>query len=171
MKLLVGKVLKAQGIKGELKVSCELDTPRLLLGVKKLYLQNNPHAVVKLRVDGSFFYVLLDGIGDRNTAENYKGWNIYCEKTDLHLQDGRYFIEDIVGCFVSLENGTQVGKVAEVLQYGSADVYVCEYEKDGRIAEVSFPALKDLVISINVDTRQIVLNSQRFAEVAVYDED
>lgn len=166
MKLKVGQVLKAQGIKGELKVSCLLDDPKMLLHVKQLYLCNNLHQVAKIRSDGTFFFVQFDDISDRNSAETYRGWDVFCEKSALQLQRDRYFVEDIIGCRVVLNDGKTVGEVVDVLQYGAADVYVCSSPK----GETSFPVLKDLLISVSTEEKKIVLDSKRFGEVSVTDE-
>ena len=166
MKLIVGRILKAQGIKGEMKVSCLLDSAEMLKNIKQLYIGNSAHAVQKIRADGSFFYVSLTDVTDRNTAENYRGWDVYCEKEDVDLPKDRYFVSDILGCKVTLSDGTQVGEVIDVLQYGAADVYVVK----GEAGEISFPMLKDLIVSVNVHTKSIVLNAQRFKEVSVLNE-
>lgn len=166
MKITVGKVLKAQGIKGEMKASCTLDSPEMLKNVRKLFLESTPHDVVKIRCDGGFFYVRFADICDRNGAEDARGCSILCEKDDLQLDDGRYFIDDVLGCNVVLDDGQQVGTVTDVLQYGAADVYVC---KNGE-KEISFPFLKDLVLQVNVSSKRIVLNAARFAEVVLYED-
>ena len=163
MKLKVGRVLKAQGIKGEMKAICLLDDAAMLQHVKQLYLNNNLHTVKDFRASGNFFFVHFDDISDRNTAENYRNWDIYCDKEAVILPDDRYFVDDIVGCQVYLDNGQYVGQVTAVLQYGAADVYVCKSEK----GEVSFPVLKDLLLSVNVQTKQIKLAGNRFNEVAL----
>lgn len=163
MKLKIGRVLKAQGIKGEIKAICLLDDAAMLQDVKKLYLNNNPHTVESFRAAGNFFYVRFSGISDRNAAENLRGFDIFCDKEIVSLPNDRYFVEDIVGCRVTLDDGRYVGEVCDVLQYGAADVYVCKSEK----GEVSFPVLKDLVISVNVQLKQVKLVAKRFAEVAL----
>lgn len=166
MKIKVGKVLKAQGIKGEVKVACLLDDSQMLKHVKKMYVNNSLFSVAKLRCDGNFFFVRFNEIADRNSAENLRDWELFCNKEDLHLDSERYFIDDVLGCRVVLDNGKTVGEVVEVLQYGAADVYVC---KNGE-KEVSFPFLKDLAVSVNVETKSIVLSAKRFVEVALYED-
>lgn len=158
--------MKAQGIKGEMKVSCLLDNAEMLKNVKQFYIGNSIHTVQKIRADGSFFYIGFTDVTDRNAAENYRGWDVYCEKSDVHLPDDRFFISDVLGCKVTLSDGTQVGEVVDVLQYGAADVYVVK----GENGEVSFPMLKDLIVSVNVETKSIVLVAERFKEVSVVNE-
>lgn len=163
MKLKVGRVLKAHGIKGEIKAICLLDDPSMLQDVKQLYLNNNLHKVESFRADGNFFFVRFCDVSDRNAAENFRDWDIFCDKDAVTLPSDRYFVDDIVGCRVTLDDGRYVGEVCSVLQYGAADVYVCKSEK----GEVSFPVLKDLVLSVDVETKQIKLYAKRFSEVAL----
>lgn len=165
MKLKVGRVLKAQGIKGEIKAICLLDDAEMLCDVEKLYFHNNPHKVESFRADGNFFFVRFCDVLDRNAAEKYRNFDIYCDKEALTLPSGRYFVEDVVGCSVTLDDGQYVGEVTNVLQYGAADVYVLRSER----GEISFPFLKDLVLSVNIETRQIKLAAKRFREVALTD--
>ena len=166
MKLEIGKVLKAQGIKGEIKISCFLDDSSMLLGVKQVYIGSNTYTVEKLRCDGAFCYLLLGGVSDRNAAEALRNWIVYADKEIIALPQDRYFIADLIGCNVTLDDGTKVGIVKDILQYGAADVYVCF---DGE-KEVSFPFLNDLVVEVNIERRSIVLNCKRFGEVAVYED-
>ncbi|MGN1040699.1 MAG: ribosome maturation factor RimM [Candidatus Fimimonas sp.] len=166
MKIKVGKVLKAQGIKGEVKAACLLDDSQMLKHVKKMYVNNSPFTVAQLRCDGNFFFVRFAEITDRNAAENLRDWELFCNKEDLHLDAERYFIDDVVGCRVVLDNGKTVGEVVEVLQYGAADVLVC---KNGE-KEISFPFLKDLAVLVNVQAKSIVLSAKRFVEVALYED-
>lgn len=166
MKLEVGKVLKAQGIKGEVKISCYLDDSAMLLGVKQLYIGSNTYTVERLRPDGAFCYVFLGGVRDRNAAEALRNWTVYVDKESVTVPQNRYFIADLIGCSVILDDGTKVGTVKDVWQYGSADVFVCS---DGE-KEISFPFLKDLVAEVNIERKTVVLNSKRFDEVAVYED-
>ena len=163
MKIEVGKVLKAQGIKGELKLSCFLDDPKMLLSIKKLYLGIQLHYVQSVRVNGQFFYVLFKDIADRNTAETYQNKAVFADKEDVKLEEGRYYVDDLLSCIVVLDDQTVVGKVIEIEQYGSADVYTT---KNGNVV-TSFPFLKDMIVSVDVDAKQIVLKKQRFDEVMV----
>jgi ribosomal 30S subunit maturation factor RimM len=72
-------------------------------------------------------------------------------------------VEDLLGCTVVLDDQTVVGKVVDIEQYGSADVYTT---KNGKVV-TSFPFLKDMIVSVDVVDKQIVLKKQRFDEVMV----
>ena len=166
MKIEIGKVLKAQGIKGEVKLACYVDDASMLKAVKQLYIGSKTYTVAHFRADGAFCYVLLNGVADRNAAEALRNWTVYADKEDVAVAENRYFIDDLVGCAVTLDSGAVIGTVKDILQNGAADVFVC----DGAKGEVLFPFLKDLVLSVNVETKTISLDSKRFGEVAVYED-
>ena len=166
MKLEIGKILKAQGIKGEVKISCFLDAPAMLSGVKHLYIGSSSYAVEKFRPDGAFCYVKLCGVNDRNAAEALRNWSVYADKEYITVPKDRYFVIDLIECNVFLDDGSCVGVVKDVLQYGAADIFVCS----NGTQEVSFPFLKDLVVDINIESKTVVLNKKRFGEVAVYED-
>lgn len=165
MKIEIGKITKAQGIKGEVKLLCYVDDAQMLKTVKTVYVGQNSYKVLKCRPDGNFCYLLLDGVADRNTAESMRESIVYADKDSVQLDEGRYFIEDLIGCNVVLSNGNAVGNVVDILQYGAADVYVCQ-----GLRNVSFPFLKDLVLSVDVQRQLITLDEKRFEEVCVYDD-
>ena len=166
MKLEIGKVLKAQGIKGEVKISCFLDDSAMMRDTKQLYIASKTYTVEKIRTDGAFCYVQLAGVSDRNAAEALRNRTVYADKDSVAVPKDRYCVVDLIDCNVNLDDGTKVGIVKDILQYGSADVFVCA---DGD-KEISFPFLKDLVVEINIERKSITLNSKRFGEVAVYED-
>ena len=166
MKLEVGKVLKVQGIKGEVKISCFLDDSAMLKSVKQLYIGSNTYSVEKFRPDGAFCYVKLLGVSDRNAAEALRNWTVYADKECVTVPKDRYFITDLIDCNVVLDNGVNVGIVKDVLQYGSADVFVCSNGEK----EISFPFFKDMIVEVNIERKTIVLIGKRFSEVAVYED-
>lgn len=165
MKIEVGKILKPQGIKGELKISCFLDDSSMLKGVKQLYIGFKTYEVKSMRFCGDVFYALLSGVEDRNAAESFKDCIVLAEKDDVTVLDGRYFVDDLLGCRVVQDNQT-LGEVVEVLQYGAADVFVCNGERKG----FSFPFLKAVVLDINIQCKRITVEKARFKEVVVYDD-
>ncbi len=166
MKIEIGKVLKAQGIKGEIKLACFVDDAVMLKSLKQVYIGTNTYAVNHVRCDGKFCYMLLDGVNDRNMAESLRNWTVYADKDAVDLPKNRYFIDDLIGCKVSSSDGQIVGEVVDVLQYGSADVFVCR--NDGKT--VSFPFLNDLVHTVNIDNKCIIVDAKRLSEVAVYED-
>lgn len=166
MKIEIGKIVKAQGINGEVKSACFVDEVNQLKHVKTAYIEGRAYEVVSLRGSGEFFFMRFAGVDTRNDAEELRGKTIYADKNEVDLADDRYFIDDLVGCGVYLD-GNEIGQVTEVLQYGSADVFVCKATCGN---DFSFPFLKDAVASVDVDDKRINVQSKRFAEVVCYED-
>ena len=166
MKLEIGKILKAQGINGEVKLGVSVDDAALLKGITRAYIDGREYEVKKVRTGGEFAFLLLDGVATRNDAEELRNKTVYADKQQIALKKERYFVDDLVGC--DLVCGDEnIGSVVDLLQYGAADVFVCK-AADGK--EFSFPFLKDVVAGVNVEAKIIYVEAKRFGEVVVYED-
>ena len=163
--LAIGKIIKAHGIRGDVKVECFLDSPDVFYHIKKIYIDNIELKVSKVKLMGDFLLVKFENITDMNQAETLRNKTLYCEKTELpNLEKGRYYICDLIGCIVSDGENTY-GKISEVLQNGSSDVIVCK--KKNKI--VMFPWLKILNAQIDIETKIFMVDKDKLAEVIVYE--
>ncbi|NLO40120.1 MAG: 16S rRNA processing protein RimM, partial [Ruminiclostridium sp.] len=66
-------------------------------------------------------------------------------------EENEYFIADLIGCQV-FENGVLLGRITDVLETGSNDVYVTE---GGKYGEILIPALEQVVLRVDVENQQI----------------
>lgn len=165
MKIIVGKVLKAQGIKGEIKISCLLDHSKQFSALKDVYVGETLMQIESIRVENEeLLYIKLAQVPDRNTAETLRGLSIYAEKDDIKLEKGKYFIDDLIGCQVLTEKG-EIGKLIEISPCKSADVFTCKVGEK----TCSFPFLKSLIVEVNVGEKKIVLDEKGLSEVIVYE--
>ncbi len=165
----IGRVLRPQGIRGELKLALLTENPSRFDGLKRVFLErkgkHEVFAVASAAVRGENAYLTLIGIDDRDAAETLRDAYVCLRREDAPLPEGRYFIDDMIGCEVALSNGQAIGTLAEILQHGAADVYVIRGKRP-----VMFPALKTLLQSIDVGNKRIVLDAEVFDQVAVFDE-
>lgn len=164
--LSVGKILKPHGIKGELKVESYMDSAESFLPIKHVKIKNTTYTIKKVRVSGGFVYLFFDGIDNMDMAEKLRSCEIFAERTELpDLPIDRYYICDLIGCSVS--DGDKVyGKIKDVLNYGSADIVVLS--KQGK--EISFPWIKEVEKSIDIDAKLFLVNKDKFQEVVVYED-
>ncbi|HAT83871.1 MAG TPA: 16S rRNA processing protein RimM, partial [Clostridiales bacterium] len=79
------------------------------------------------------------------------------------LPDGKYYIVDMIGLDIVVA-GEVIGEVCDVLQYGSADVYVV---KNGQ-ESLSFPAIGNLIKQVDLENGKMVLDDMIFPRVVVY---
>ncbi|MFR7765885.1 MAG: ribosome maturation factor RimM [Lachnospiraceae bacterium] len=161
MKIQVGKIVKGRGLK-EVKLASLIDNTEILKFPLSLS-QRATHRSGFGKNGRKFVYVRFSTVTDRNAAEGLRGLGVIADKEQLPLEEGRFFIDELIGCSVRLNDGTFVGVLDEILQNGSADVYVAV--KDDK--KILFPFLKDLTIRIDVDAKEILLDKKRFSEVSV----
>ena len=162
----IGLIVKPQGIKGELKVQPLTDDITRFKNLKEVLIDDKNYRVGCAKIGGNTVFLSLFGINDRNTAETFRG-KFLCVKREnaVQLEEGRYFIVDIIGCALKTEDGTQVGEVVEVT---SARTDIFTVNCNGRI--MRFPFLKDMIVSVDVYAKTIVVKKQRLEEVSCYED-
>ena len=166
MFLSIGEIVKAQGIKGEVKIKPYSTDCSHFQNLKLAYLDVFPHKLRSIAVRGGFAYALFEGVNDRNAAEKLVGKVVKIDRRDAaETAEGEYYVCDILGSKVVFDDGEVIGEVADVQNFGSADVYTV---KGGRT--VRFPFLKRMIISVDIESKIITLERQGFGEVCVYED-
>ena len=90
-----------------------------------------------------------------NDIEKYKGRDLLVTRENaIPLEEGEYYIADILGATVVTEDGETFGVLKDVLTTGANDVYVVEHE--GK--EVLLPVIPDCVLSRNMDTKVVTVH-------------
>lgn len=165
--ITIGVISKPQGIKGEVKVTPLTDDNSRFLSLKSVFIDGKNYDVRGSKVTPAGVFLSLEGINDRNSAEEFRGKDIKVDRKDaVKLDDDRHFIVDIIGCKV-ISDGVAFAQIKDVLQYGAADIYAA-VSSDGK--KVMFPALKDVITDIDIENKTISICMSRFNEVAVYED-
>ncbi len=163
-RLVIGEVLKPQGIRGELKVKTYTDFPENVKEFGTVYIEDVAYKILSFRVgpDGAA-YMGLRGIPDRNAAELFRGKKIEGEREDAPpLEEGRYYIVDILGLTCESEEGEVLGVVTDVANL-SSDVYTIE--KAGK--RILFPAVKGVIVKVDLENGKLIVKKSVFDEIAV----
>ncbi|MGN0804735.1 MAG: ribosome maturation factor RimM [Candidatus Coproplasma sp.] len=162
--LTVAKIVKPQGIKGEVKVLTMTDSSEDLSAFTKVYIGGNAYKLLKSRpMGGDCAVISLSGVCDRNSAELLRGMEVEVKRDDApKLPEGKFYIADVIGCSVEDTEGNIIGKVASVTP-ARTDIYEVEREK-GRLI---FPSAEGVIESIDVESGKVVVNSSRLSEVAL----
>lgn len=166
--ITVGEIIKAQGIKGELKIKPLTDSPERFFSLKAVYIGNAAYKVSHVRVDG-FVYLKLAGIDTRNDAEAQVGKRIEIDRVlAAPLEDGyTFYIADVEGSALIDEHGERLGTITEVSQFGAADVFTVE-TVDGRV--MRFPYLKKLLLAADTQNKTFAVYKDELARVTVYED-
>lgn len=161
--LIVGEVLKPQGIRGELKIKPFTDSPEDFRKFQRVFLDGAEYRVLSVRTDGSAVYLGLRGVPDRNAAELLREKKVVIPREEApEPPEGRYYIADLLGSEVGTETGTLLGVLSNI-RPAATDIYTIE--KDGK--EILFPAADGVILEINPTGKKITVSEKRFFEVAV----
>ena len=163
-RLIIGEVLKPQGIRGELKVKTFTDTPSDVKKFGTVYIDNVAYKILSFRVgpDGAA-YMGLRGIPDRNAAELFRGKKLEGDREDAPaLDEGRYYIVDILGLACESQGGEFLGTVKEIATL-STDVYTIE--KDGK--KILFPVVNGVIVDVDLQNGKVIINKEVFDQIAV----
>lgn len=162
----IGLIVKPQGIRGEVKVQPLTDDINRYKNLKEVIIDDKNYRVTSTVIGGGTVFLSLFGVSDRNTAETFRGKYIYVTRENaIPLEEGRYFIFDIIGCNVLTDSGEEIGQVTDVFS-SRTDVFTVKCI-DGRV--LRFPFLKDLVTSVDVANKKIIVNGKRLIEVSCYE--
>ncbi len=129
--ILVGKITKPHGLRGDVKLFSYSDEPETLLRYSQVVLVDNrgslsPNlAIESARLQGKFAVLKLSTIDDRNSAEAIHGRGVLIEKTDLPpVEDDEYYWYQLYDLPVSTETGTLLGTVSSVFSNGARDIMI-----------------------------------------------
>ncbi len=171
--LMIGEVLKPQGLNGQVKIRPLTDDPKRFLSLDHVYFLENG-AYVRADADlpavrGEFAFLRIGDSRSRESAEAQRGKTIYIDRAGAAaLGSDADYIADLIGCAVIGTDGGKIGVLKDVLQPGANDVYVIDTER----GEMLLPALKIVVPTVDAERRIITVDSDRLPAFAVWqDED
>lgn len=172
--ILIGEIVAASGIKGEVKVKSFSRSPERFGELAKVILSRRSEAaqtaqtlqmppaeqrdsgtvtvaeyqIEKARVQGNMAILKFKGVEDRNRAETLVGYGVNITEEDLEeLPEDTYYIKDLKGLTViNHKTGEVVGTIKDVLQNSAQDIYVVETAAGDALV----PAVKEFIKEVNV---------------------
>lgn len=153
--LKVGKIIGNRGLKGELKIKSFCDSLEDFCKIKNLYLSpdNLLPSVEYFHVYKNLVLIKIHSVNNVEESMDLIGKNLYAKRKDIPLEDGRYFIEDIIGLEVfDIDTQEVYGSVINIIKTGANDVYCI---KDHLDREYFLPVIKDIVIRIDLINKKI----------------
>ena len=129
----VGQIVNTFGIKGFVKVKPFTDESTRFEELKKIYItKKNKLQEVEIEEIGyqkNIVLLKLKGVDNLTEAEKYKGLFLKIDRKNAKtLEEGTYFIADLLGLEVYTEEGLLLGKVDDIFNAGANDVYVVKDE-------------------------------------------
>ncbi len=155
----VGIFTNTHGVRGEIKVFPTTDDISRFKKLKEVILRTKEGDITMkiagTRMQKQMVLMRFAGIDNINDIEKYKGSGLFVHRKDaIPLKENEYFIADLIGLAVESDDGRQFGKLTEVLQTGSNDVYVVN---DGK-KEWLFPAIPDCVQRVDIEAGRMIVH-------------
>lgn len=164
--LEAGEIVGTHGVRGEVRVRPECDSPDVLAGLRRLYFDRGERAVrIRARAHKNLALIKLDGVDTVEAAAALRGTMLYLDRKDLKLEQGQYFICDLIGCsVVDDDTGEVYGECTDVTHTGANDVY---HMRTTAGKEVLIPAIPSVIRAVNVDKNEIRI----FAMLGLFDDE
>lgn len=160
----IGPIVKPRGLKGVVKVNLHTDKFFHFKDLSSVEIDNKQYDVESSQFEGNFAYFKFKNFDTIEDAETLRGRHIFVKRSQVNIDKDRHFIADLLGSKVFI-NDENIGVLKKILQNGSADVYSVELQ-NGK--SVLFPALKTLVVEIDLEKEKIVLDEKIYNQVAVF---
>ena len=158
----VGHIVGIHGMRGEVKVELYTDFPerfepglRLLVGE-----QLEKREVETVRFHKAHLLLKFKHVAHREQAELLRNqWLLIEENDAVGLDEGTYWVHEILGLQVKTVDGESLGEVTDVLHTGANDVYIVALNPvGGTQKELLLPAIADVVKSVDMETETIVVS-------------
>lgn len=157
-RVLLGHILGAHGIRGAVLVRSYTAEPEAIADYGPL--EDEPGRVsYALTVEGATAKGLIcriEGVGDRTQAEKLKGVALHVARDRLPPpEEGEYYHADLIGLSSVTEDGSPLGVVIAVLNYGAGDIL--EVRAEGQKRTALYPMTGEVVVRVDIAGGVIVL--------------
>ncbi|MDQ3856117.1 MAG: ribosome maturation factor RimM [Chloroflexota bacterium] len=154
--VIIGRVLKPHGLRGELRVEPLTDHPQRYRRLREVSIREQEYRVLASRVHQGQVLLKLETVETVKAAEDLRGEYLRVPLESVaELPEGSYYHFQLIGLQVETTAGEPLGRVTDVLPREANDVYVVSGER----GEVLVPGISDVVKSIDVDGGRMLVES------------
>ncbi len=151
-----GKIVNIHGLRGEVKIMPWSDDPEFICEFDILYLGKDKKLlqIENARVHKNMVLAKFKGIDTPEAANLLRNNIIYIDRNDVELEEGTYFIQDLIGLkVINADTNEEYGNVTDVFQTGANDVY--EVKNGDKI--VLIPAIPDVIVNIDIENSVLMI--------------
>ncbi|GGV90704.1 ribosome maturation factor RimM [Streptomyces gelaticus] len=160
MQLVVARIGRAHGIKGEVTVEVRTDEPELRLGPGAVLATEpagaGPLTIETGRVHSGRLLLRFEGVRDRTAAEALRNTLLIAEVDPAELPEDpeEFYDHQLMDLDVVLADGTEIGRITEITHLPSQDLFIVE-RPDG--SEVMIPFVEEIVTEIDLAEQRAVV--------------
>ncbi len=161
MQLVVGRIGRAHGVKGEVSVDVRTDDPDVRFAVGRVFhVENNvcpALTIVATRWHSGRLLVAFDEINDRDATESLRGMFLYVDVTDEETPDDpdEFYDHQLIGLAARTPTGDELGVVADVLHLGVQELLVVATPNN---EEVLVPFVSAIVTLVDLANSHVIIN-------------
>jgi 16S rRNA processing protein RimM len=158
--LSIGKILKPQGIRGEVKILPLTDFPQRFNLLSEVKVQTPDQqirvlTIEKVRYYKNSIYLKFRGYTSIDQIKSFVGGFLQIDRAEaINPPEGSFLYCDIIGLSVRTETGQELGIVTDIVSTGSNDVYVVE-SKD---KEHLIPATTEIIKKIDLNEKILLID-------------
>ena len=158
--LEIGQIVNTFGIKGMVKVKPFTDNIERFSNLEKIYIKNKSgqteYKIQEVKYHKNMVLVKFEGIENPEQADLLRNsYLIVDRETEESLEPGRYYIVDMIGLDVFTDDNEYLGKLEDIYNTGSNDIYVVKNELG---KQVLLPAIEDVIKSIDMDNKKVIVH-------------
>ena len=159
--IAIGRISKPIGTRGEVKISPLTPDRQRFVNMPAVWLGHDTanaelKRILKVRIDPKQVVLNFDGIGTVEEAEKLKDLYLFVPKDEaIKLQNGSYFVDDVIGCEVVTEELVNVGMITDLLSLPMNDIWIVKKEAK----EVLIPAVKAIIRKVDVENKRITIHA------------
>ncbi|MFE4251106.1 ribosome maturation factor RimM [Streptomyces sp. NPDC056910] len=161
MQLVVARIGRAHGIKGEVTVEVRTDEPELRLGPGAVLATDpastGPLTIETGRVHSGRLLLRFEGVRDRTAAEALRNTLLIAEvdPEELPEDEDEYYDHQLMDLDVVTTDGVEVGRITEISHLPSQDLFIVE-RPDG--SEVLIPFVEEIVTEIDLEEQRAIID-------------
>ena len=158
--LEIGQIVNTFGIKGQLKIVPFTDDITRYYELKEIYVEKKNELklfqIEQVNYKKNMVILKLKGIETVEEAEKLRNCYLKIDRKDAKkLPKDTYFIVDLLGLDVYTDEGKLLGKVDDIYNAGSSDIYVI---KDELGKQILLPAIKDVLKEVDLENQKIIVH-------------
>ena len=150
-----GKITSAHSFRGEVKIQNWCDSVDFLMQFDKFYLDGGEILEVdKMRKSGNIIIASFSGVESEADALKLRNKIIYIDKSEAELEEGVFFVSDLIGLpVIDINSGEKYGVLADIFYSGASDIYVvdCGIGDGGKKREAMVPNVPEFIKKVSLE--------------------
>lgn len=156
----IGQIVNTFGIKGMVKVKPFTENIEQFEELEKIYIKNKngkkEYKIQEVKYHKQMILIKFEGIENPEEADLLRGSYLLINRKDAKpLEEGTYYIVDLLGLEVYTDEGVLLGKVDDIFNTGSNDIYVV---KDELGKQVLLPGIDDVIKEVDLENKKITVH-------------